>query len=103
MVLADTLSRLPNTKKDHELELDNRVDTILTEDISNSAIDVINFSPVKQNSIREETTRDPILNRLAELIYTGWPEARNELPTNLKEFWCYRDELAVENGVISKF
>ena len=49
MVLADTLSRLPNTKKDHELELDNRVDTILTEDISNTAIDLINFSPVKQN------------------------------------------------------
>ena len=102
MVLADTPSRLPNTEKDHELELDNRVDTILTEDISITAIDLINFSPVKQNSIREGTIRDPVLHRLAELIYTGCPEARNELPTDLKEFWCYRDELAVENGVIFK-
>ena len=79
-ILVDTLPRLPNTKKDHELELDNRVDTILTEDISNTVIDLINFSPVKQNRIREETTRDPVLNHLAELIYTGWSEARMSYP-----------------------
>ena len=46
-VLADTPSRLPNTRKDHEHELANLVDTILTEDISNTAIDLISFSPVK--------------------------------------------------------
>ena len=85
-ILADTLSHLPNTKKNNELELDNWVDTILTENISNIATDLINFSPVKQNHIWGETASDPILNSPAQLIYTGWPEVHNELPTDLREF-----------------
>ncbi len=102
MVLADTLSRLPNQKKDRELELDNRVDSILFEDVNNIDIDLMNFSPVKQSQIREETSKDAVLNGLAQVIFTGWPEKIQELPTDLREFWCYRDELAVENGIIFK-
>ena len=78
------------------------MDTILIEDISNITTDLINFSPVKHNHIREQTARDAILSSLVELIYAGWPEVRNELPTNLREFLSYWNELTIENGVIFK-
>ena len=55
LVLADTLSRLPNEAKSGDVEVDHRVDSIVIDDIS---LDLMNFSPVKQTEIREETSRD---------------------------------------------
>lgn len=102
MTLADTLSRLPNSRKNHEVELDNRVDSIMIDEVDNISIDLMNFSATKQKQMREETARDPTLNGLAQTIYAGWPETIQELPATLREFWSYRDELAVENGIIFK-
>ena len=99
LVLADTLSRLPNEAKSGDVEVDHRVDSIVIDDIS---LDLINFSPVKQTEIREETARDPVLRSLLQTIYSGWPDKMQELPKPLREYWSYRDELAVENGIIFK-
>ena len=43
-----------------------------------------------------------MLNGLAQVIFTGWPVGIREMPTNLHQFWSYRDELAVEDGIIFK-
>ena len=101
MVLADTLSRLPNAHNRSEVELDVRVDGI-DASYSKQSISLINFSADKQKQLRDETTSDPVLNQLKEVIHTGWPETIKELPTDLRSFWSYRDELAVEAGVIFK-
>ena len=60
----------------------------------------MNFSALKQAQVREETCRDPVLNGLAQVIFTGWPVGIREMPTDLRQFWSYRDELAVEDGII---
>ena len=102
MLLTDTLSRLPNLQKDQMLELDTQVGSIMIEEVNNIHIDMLNFSPEKQRQIREETSKDESLRALAQIIYTGWPETRQELPTRVREYWAYRDELAVESGIIFK-
>ena len=101
MVLADTLSRLPNAHNRSEVELDVQVEGIDASD-SEQSISLINFSADKQKQLRDETTSDPVLNQLKEVIHTGWPETIKELPTDLRSFWSYRDALAVEAGVIFK-
>ena len=94
MVLADALSRLPNQDKDGEIELDYNVESI--------KLDMMNFSPTKQEQLRSETSRDPVFHRLTQTIFTGWPNSIQELPLDLRSFWGFRDGLAVENGIIFK-
>jgi hypothetical protein len=37
-----------------------------------------------------------------EVIVNGWPENMKELPCDLRPYWSFRDELAIEDGIIFK-
>ena len=65
-------------------------------------IALINFPIAKQQLLNAETTRDPVLNALKEIIYNGWPGNVKELPSGLRAYGSFRDELTVEAGVIFK-
>ena len=71
-------------------------------DTENINVDMMNFSSTKQGQIRHKTARDSTPSGLSQVIFTGWPNTIKEVPNNLREFWDYRDELAVENGVVFK-
>ena len=94
-VLSDTLSRLPNQANNHAIDLDDI-------GINQVELDLLNFSNEIQKQIQEETNKDEVLRALGQVIYSGWSDAIQELPTDLREFWAYRDELAVESGIIFK-
>ena len=87
--LADALSRLPNPENSQEIKLDVR-------------IELVQFKTSKLEEIREKTSEDPVLRELVEIITHGWPKDQRELPTKIRSFWSYRDELSVENGIILK-
>ena len=104
MILADALSRLPNSDHCRDIDLDTRVDNI---DFDNDTIELrniglINFSDGKQSQIVSETSHDSVLNALKEYVYNGWPDNTKELPTELRVYWPYRDELAIEGGILFK-
>ena len=42
------------------------------------------------------------MNALMETIIQGWPDSIKDLPTDVRVFWSFRDELAVEDGIIFK-
>ena len=104
MILADALSRMPNRNHNKDVELDVRVDGIAIhgDNPDHQSIAMINFSTEQQRELQEETCRDAAMNALKDAIYAGWPETIQELPTNLRVFRPYRDELSVETGVIVK-
>ena len=66
------------------------------------SLDLVNFSPTKQQELRDETRRCPILNALAEVVYQEWPDKMTDLPTDLRSFWSFRDEFGIEYGVLCK-
>ena len=45
---------------------------------------------------------DPELNALKEMINSGWPSTIQQVPVPLKPYWPFRDELAVEDGIVVK-
>ena len=90
MLLADTLSRMPNPQNNAEITLDMRVDTIIE-------MAMINFSPHKQDQLRHETACDPVMQELKQIILTGWPESIKDLPNDLRPYWSVREELCVES------
>ena len=104
MILADTLSRLPNPINNDDVDLDVRVDGLALEAEypQHVTIALINFPAAKQQLLKDETLRDPVLNALKEVIYNGGPDTVKELPSDLRAYWSFRDELAVEAGVIFK-
>ena len=103
MILADTLSRLPNPISNDDVDLDVRIDSLALEagDPQPLTIALINF-PIAKPQLLDVTLRDPVLNALNEIVYSGWPDKVKELQSGLREYWSVRDELAVEAGVIFK-
>lgn len=51
---------------------------------------------------KEDTSSDPELSALREIIFSGWPEKRKQVPVPLRKYWAYRDELSIENGLVLK-
>ena len=88
-ILADSLSRLPSTHNNQTVDLDVRVD-------------FVQFSPRKVDELQHATRRDKVLSALMELIVTGWPDTVKDVPPELRQYWSYRDELTVSDGIILK-
>ena len=104
MTLADTLSRLPSQADKTSLDLDLRVDglDLSKDEIGFCQYDFISFTPKKQYQLREATKTDPVLNSLMETIVHGWPDNIKALPVDVRPYWSFRDELAIEDGIIFK-
>ena len=43
-----------------------------------------------------------MMSKLKEVILSGWPNKRTEVPAEIREYWNYREELSEVNDVILK-
>ena len=50
--------------------------------------------------VPEATVADDNLMTLAEMVTYGWPDDKSQVPPNIREYWPYRDELAVQRGIL---
>lgn len=87
--LADPLSRLPNPENKEEIDWGVKME-------------LIQFEKTKLEEIQQNIENYPILWELVEIISHGWPEKKIDLPTCIRQYWSYRDELSVENWIIPK-
>ena len=55
----------------------------------------------KLDRLRKSTAQDNQLTRLNRYINTGFPCEKKNLPTDLQEFWKFRDTLSIKNGLIT--
>ena len=58
--------------------------------------------PIDIKSIQEATLQDQDMNKLKDVIYKGWPEYRKQCPQELWEYWTFRCDLVIEDGLILK-
>ena len=56
----------------------------------------------KSRRIRRSTGDDHMLSELGEKIQNGWPSRRDEVNDELNQYWSYRGELSIINGIIFK-
>ena len=52
--------------------------------------------------VKEVTAKDPVMNLLKNMIYRGWPEYRKQCPRELWDYWNFRCDLVLEDGLILK-
>ena len=48
------------------------------------------------------SSQDNHLQKLKNIIITGWPDSKDKIIAELKLYWSYRDELVVIDGIILK-
>ncbi len=91
--LADALSRI-NPRPGKEIK-----------DLNISVHEIhahLNVSPMRLQKVREETATDRTLQTLIRTITRGWPDKRSQCLPDLIDYWNYRDELSVEDGIVLK-
>ena len=93
--LADTLSRVtPTPVEEDGIQLPIVAVNLITSNLP--------VSSTEMELIHEETSKDPTLTLLRHYIHTGWPSDHRMLPQELHTFWNYREDLSMENGLITK-
>ena len=96
MVLADTLSRAYVDDEDSNAKS-------FEEDVICAVNAVLSNAPISDPKPEEVATRqDPTMNKLQEVIMSGWPSERSKVPSEVQEYWNYREELSVVNNIILK-
>ena len=94
-VVADAMSRVSHMEGP---TLDHELPTIDVDTITRT----LPATPARLEEIRDETNKDETLSHLKNLVYHGWPELFQECPKDLRDYWNYREDLSVENGLVLK-
>ena len=62
----------------------------------------VKVSPERLTQIQTSTAHDPVLQVLKTTVLTGWPESREETPIAIRDYWNYREEITLHNGILFK-
>ena len=108
MYISDHLSRsaLPNGRTQKKEIDDYEVFTIHAEELLMKEIEGTdpnifhNMTDTTLQKVVTATSKDGNLMTLADVIANGWPEDKTQVPPNVRDYWPYRDELAVQDGII---
>ena len=93
-VIADALSRISPLPSNHKDSSDSVPVNLLTS--------AIPATPDRLAHLRTATSNDAQLSQLRHYIVHGWPSHRSECAQICQDFWNYRDELSIEEGLIFK-
>ena len=91
MLLADALFRLSPEEKNGIEGMDVQIHEVLPQ-----------FSNEMIEKIKQATSSDSELVILKEIVHKGWPTSIKEVQEEVKPHWTYRDEITVDNGVVTK-
>ena len=58
--------------------------------------------PISMESVKSAIGKDPTLYLLKDTIYNGWPSYRKQCPKELWDYWNFRCDLVLEDGLILK-
>ncbi|KAL0195098.1 hypothetical protein M9458_008670, partial [Cirrhinus mrigala] len=105
MYISDTLSRAALHKQALN-EPGLLLQTVNTMDSSEAAFSVVdqalhlNVTDASLRKIVNETKSDGTLQELANIVLAGWPERKEDVSLSVREYWPFRDELKIQNGVL---
>ncbi|KAK7090822.1 hypothetical protein V1264_010573 [Littorina saxatilis] len=105
MYIADTLSRAvessgtggDRTRREEifQSELEKEIETVnMTSHIA--------VTEERLTELQEETRRDQDLGLLMKIVQTGWPEERRNVPVKLQDYFPFREEISLQNGLLFK-
>ena len=99
MYVADHLSRasLADNK-----EMTDSFQVFALEEETLTPFDSIKGAPERLSQLQKCTAQDVVLETLTTTVLTGWPEKRDECPVQIRDYWNYREEISLDNGLLFK-
>jgi len=74
-------------------------------EIEAEQVNMLQYLPVKDETlcqIQHLPQEDTILKTLAGVITHGWPDSKLRLPPEVQDYFPFKEELTLQNGVIFK-
>ena len=99
--IADLLSRatLPKTHSD---KITQSFDVFFAELDTINHTEYTNVSSSTAKRIQSGTDADPKLQALKQLVLEGWPDSREKIPGAVIDYWNYREEITIQDGILYK-
>ena len=72
------------------------------EEANFEVMTIQHISSSRREELREHTAKDKDLQALCKIIQHGWPKREANLPTSIRQYFTFGDELTIEDGVIMK-
>jgi len=95
MLIADFLSRAYLSRHKKQDQIFDDLEHI-------NQLDYVNVSATTQNQLQNATKADATLMELMLVVQQGWPDDRSLVPVSIRQYYTFRDEITVQNGVLFK-
>ena len=89
--IADALSRLSPEEHHSIADLDIQIHEVSRQLTTDLLL-----------RIAQDTAADHELFTPKNIVFTGWPESRSEVPQLCLKYWNFRDESSIDNGILFK-
>ena len=102
--VADALSRVCVGKRGDGEQAASNTDSVASECQTTCQINFIEgvTHDISVARVKEEADKDPKYGMLKAYVHKGWPDNRKQCPEELWEYWNFRCELTLWNGVVTK-
>ena len=102
--VADALSRLCMSREPNPGNRHQQSDMSPTKSTNQHEVSFVEGveHPVDIQRIKEAASRDVTYNTLKNTVYRGWPDQRKDCNEELWEFWNFRCELVLDDGLVLK-
>ena len=99
MCIADHLSRAYLASVGEE---DKEFHVFALEIESLNPLDSFTVSSERLAQLQKATEQDTVLQTLKTTVLVGWLEQKSQVPILIREYWNYRDEISLHNGILFK-
>ena len=66
---------------------------------------MVEFLPITAErlaDLREKTEQDESLQKLKHVIKVGWPDNTDEVPAEIRNYFHFKEELTIQDGILFK-
>ena len=99
MFTADHLSRA-SLKATEKAQGNFQVFTLELDTLN--PFDSIKVTPERFTQLQEAMAQDLALETLKTTVVTGWSERKEQVSIQVRDFWNYREEVSLHNGILLK-
>ena len=100
MYVADYLSRAYLKHQDSQPRDEFQVFALEVEEIN--PMDTVKITSERLAQLQKTTEQDPVMQTLKSTILVGWPETREQVPISIRDYWNFREDLTLHNGILFK-
>ena len=99
MYIAEHLSRAYLTSQGKE---DKEFQVFAMEVETLKPLESLPVSSERLALLQKATEQDTVLQTLKTTVLVGWPEQKSQVPIPIRDYWNYRDEIPLHNGILFK-